>query len=98
MRQALNAMGLLILLTAIKAGVWIANHGTPSFSGSAGDIAGLVFVILLAGAFVTCLILHLTRGTPRVPSPLSPSRTPSDSPTAPPQITRGERGGGSMQL
>jgi hypothetical protein len=82
-KQALKVMGLLILITAIKAGMWISNNGPPSFSGSVEDIAGLVFVIVLVGAFLTCLILTLVRGRPEKPPGSDVQPSPLESPSKP---------------
>ena len=64
MKQFLVTLGLLILVTAIKAVAWIGQNGAPPslVPATVGDWVGLCFVVVLLVTFVSCLIWYLWRG------------------------------------
>jgi hypothetical protein len=64
MKNVLKVLGLMIILTAIKAIAWISEHGAPPMElpTTTGDIVGIVFVAILVISFVSCLLWYLIKG------------------------------------
>jgi hypothetical protein len=64
MKTLLTILGLLIVLTAVKAIAWVVQHGAPPSlqPTTVGDMVGFGFVVVLLISFVSCLIWYLVKG------------------------------------
>jgi hypothetical protein len=64
MKRFLVILGMLILVTGVKAIAWIANNGVPQSltPSTTGDLIGFGFVAVLLISFVACLVWYLIHG------------------------------------
>jgi hypothetical protein len=61
MKKTLQILGLLIIVTALKAVAWIAEHGAPAslWPTTTADKIGCACVCALLISFVWCLAWYL---------------------------------------